>query len=136
MILLADVIVAQVEVSLFGYLYTGMAENLAEGKDVHAVHQASLGEVIPQTVGAVVFVQSGPVEVFLDVAFKVADADGTAVFFDREEVVAFHIPILELKPPPQYGFCSGRKINGSVFATLGFLCSEVDPLPGQLQIRD
>lgn len=134
MILLTDVIIAQVEVSLFGYLYTGMAEDLTEGENIHAVHQTSLGEVVSQTVGAVVFVQSSTVDVLLEVAFKVTDADGTAVFFDREEIVAFHIPVLKLKPSPENGFCFRGEVNGSVFAAFGFFGSEIDPLPGKLQI--
>ena len=84
MILLADVIVAQIEVCLFGYLHTGVAEDLAEREDVHAGHQASLGVVVPKTVWSILLVQSGTLNVLLEVAFKVADSDGAAVFLDRE----------------------------------------------------
>ena len=84
MILLADVVITQIEVCLFCHLHTGVTEDLAKCEDVHAVHQASLGEVVPKTVWSILLVQSGTLNVLLEVAFKVADSDGAAVFLDRE----------------------------------------------------
>ena len=136
MILFADVFIGQVEIRLFCDLHTGMSENFAEGKDIHAIHQASLGEIISQAVRTVFLVQSDPIDVPLEVGFKVVDIDVTAVFLDREEVLAFHISVLKLKPTPQCDLRFRREIHCSVFASLGFLCSEVDAFSGKFHICD
>ena len=135
MVLLADVLVGQIQVRLFCDLYTGMPENFTEGKNIHAVHQASFGEVISQAMGRVLFIQSGTQYVFLEIAFKVTHADGAAVFFDREEVVTLHISVLKLQPPPNDCFCLRGEVYRSVFPAFGFFRSEIDPLPGKFQIR-
>ena len=76
------------------------------------------------------------IDVFLEVAFEIADTDRTAVFLDREEVVALHIPVLKLQPPPEYDFCFRREVYSPVFSAFGFFCSEIDSLSGKLQICD
>lgn len=136
MMLSADVIIGQIEVSLFCDLYAGMSKNLAQSKDVHAVHQASLGKIVSQAVGAIFLAQSDPIDVPLEVGFKIMDIDVTAVFLDREEIFAFYIPVFELKPSPQRNLCFRREIYCSVFSTFGFFCSEVDAFSGKLHICD
>ena len=41
--------VCEVEVSVFSDGYTTVSKNPTEGVNVHTVHQAALGEVIPQS---------------------------------------------------------------------------------------
>ena len=130
----ADIIVIQIQVSLFGYLHTGMTKDLTEGIDIHAVHKAALGKVIPETVGCIVFIEASPKNVLFKVVLKVADTYAAAVFLDREEVVTFYIPIFELQPPPQDGFCSGGEEDSPVFSAFGFFRSETDPSSGKFQI--
>lgn len=60
----------------------------------------------------------------------------TAVFFDREEVFAFHIPVFELKPPPQRNLRFRREIHCPIFASFGFFCPEIDAFSGKLHICD
>jgi hypothetical protein len=83
-----------------------MTENFAECKNVHTIHQTPLCKVIPQAVRTVFFIQSGTVDVPLEICLKIMDIDVTTMIFDREEIVAFHIPVLELNPSPQsyFGF--------------------------------
>ena len=100
MVLLANVIVSQIQICLFCDLYTGVSQDLTEGKQIHTIHQTSLGEVVSQTVGTVFFIQTNPVDVPLKVGFKVVDIDVAAVIFDREKIIAFHIPVLKLNPSP------------------------------------
>ena len=130
----ADIIVIQIQVSLFCYLHTGMTKDLTEGIDVHAVHKAAFCKVISEAVGRIVFIQAAPKNVLFKVVLKVSNAYAAAVFFDREEVVTFNITIFKLQPSPQYGFCSGREKDGPVFSAFGFFCSETDPSSGKLQV--
>lgn len=136
MVLLTNIIVRQIQIRLLCNLYTGMTENLAEGKNIHAVHKAPFGKIVSQTMGCVFLVQSGTQYVFFEIAFKVADTDRTPVFLDREQIITFHIPVLKLEPPPQNGFCFGREVHCPVFPSLCFFGSEVDTLSCKLQIRN
>ena len=48
-LLLANIIVSQIQISLFCDLYTGVSQDLTEGEQIHAIHQgvfSSLLEVI------------------------------------------------------------------------------------------
>ena len=96
MILLADVIVRQIQVCLFSNLNTGMPKDFTEGENIHAIHQTSFGKIISQAVGCVFFIQSSTQNVLFEITFEIAYTDGTAVFLDGEEVVALHISVLKL----------------------------------------
>lgn len=113
-----------------------MTEDLTQCEDVHAIHQASLGEVIPQTVRAVIFIESSPIDVPLEIGFKVMDIDVTAMLLDREEVIAFHIPVFELNPSPQSHFSFGREVHSSVLASFCFLCPKIDSSSGKFYIGE
>ena len=96
LITLANVFVVQIQIRLLCDGYAGMSQEAAQCVDVHAIHQTSLGEVIPQTMRCVFLVQTSPENVSFEISFKVTNTDGTAMFLDREEVVALYVPILEL----------------------------------------
>ena len=136
MILLADVIIGQIKICLFCDLHAGMTEDFTEGENIHSVHKAPFGKVVPQTMGAIIFIQPRTVDIPLKIGFKVAHADSPAVFLDREQIITFHISVFELEPPPQNGFCFGGEVYSSVFSPLCFFRSEVDTLSGKLQIRN
>ena len=84
LIAFAHIIVIDIKISLFRDGHAGMAQNLTEGVNVHTIHQASFCEIVPQTMGSVLFIQSRPSDIFTKIAFKIADTDGTAVFLDGE----------------------------------------------------
>ena len=98
MVLIAfpNVFIVQIQIRLLRYGYAGMPQQLTQRVNIHAVHQASFGEVIPQTMGCEAFVKTGTDNVFLEVTFKIADHDMAASFPHREHIFAFYITILEL----------------------------------------
>ena len=59
LIALANVIIVQIQISLFGNCYAGMSQQLAQSENVHTIHQASFSEIIPQTMRRKLFIQSG-----------------------------------------------------------------------------
>ena len=136
MVLLANVIVSQIQIHLFCDLNTGVTQDLAECEQIHSIHQTSLGEVVAQTVGTVFFIQTNPVDVSLKVGFKVVDIDVTSMILHREKVLTFHISIFELKPATQSHFSFGGEVHSPVLSSFGFFCSEIDSLSGKLQICD
>ena len=136
MVLSANVIVSQIQISLFCNLYTGVSQYFTESKQIHTIHQTSLGEVVSQTVGTVFFIQTNPIDVPLEVGFKVVDIDVTSMILHREKVLTFHISIFELKPATQSHFSFGGEVHSPVLSSFGFFCSEIDPLSGELQICD
>lgn len=95
-----NVFVVQIQIRLLCNGHAGMSQESAQSVDVHAIHQTSLGEVIPQTMGRELLIQAGADQVFLEVAFEIAHLNVAASFSDREEIFAVHIAILELQPPP------------------------------------
>jgi hypothetical protein len=126
MILFADVFIGQVEICLFCDLHAGMSENLTEGKDIHAIHQASLSKIVSQAVRTVFLVQSDSIDVPFEVGFKVVDIDVTAVFLDREEVFAFGVSIFELQPTSENAFGLWREKDDAILATFGVFRSQKD----------
>ena len=134
LIAFAHIIIVNVQVRLFRDGHAGMAQNLTQGVNVHSVHQASFGEVVPQTMGSVFFVQTSPLNVLAEVAFKVAYTDGAAVFSDWEKIIAFHISILVLQPPPERFLCFGREEHSPFPPTFGFLCPQIDAFSVQFQV--
>ena len=127
-------IIVNIQVCLFRNGNTGMAQYFTEGVDIHAVHQASFGKVIPQTMWGVFFTQSCPCYVFAEVTFKVAHTDGAAVFFDREKVITFHISVFELELTAEGFFCFGREEHCPLPPTFGFLRPQIDTLAVQFQV--
>ena len=109
LIAFAHIIIVNVQVCLLCDGHAGMSQNLTQSVNVHSVHQASFGEVVPQTMGSVFFVQTRPLNVLAEVAFKVAHTDGATVFSDREKIITFHISILVLQPPPERLLRFGRE---------------------------
>ena len=126
LITLADVIIVQIKVGLLCDLHTGMPQNLAQRENIHAIHQATLGKIVPQAVRGVFLVQPTAAQILLEIGLKVADVHMAAVGFDGEEVVAFYIPVFEANPPPQDGFCFGREEYNTIFSTFGRFCSKTD----------
>ena len=59
MISLRNVFVIQIQIRLLCNGHAGMAQQLAQRVNIHAVHQASLGEVVPQTMGRKIVFQAG-----------------------------------------------------------------------------
>ena len=51
LIAMPNVPVGQVQIGFLGDCNAAVTENTAEGEDVHASHQTTLGEVITQTMG-------------------------------------------------------------------------------------
>ena len=84
LIAFAHIIVIDIKVCLFGDCHAGMTQDFTQGVNIHSIHQATLGKVVPQTMGSVLFIQSRPSDIFTKIAFKIADTDGTAVFLDGE----------------------------------------------------
>ena len=53
LILLADVIIVQIQIGFLGYFYAGMAQYLAQSEHIHSIHQAAFCKVVPQTMRGV-----------------------------------------------------------------------------------
>ena len=64
LIAFAHIIVIDIKISLFRDGHAGMAQNLTEGVNVHTIHQASFCEIVPQTMGSVLFIQSRPSDIY------------------------------------------------------------------------
>ena len=107
LIAFAHIIVIDIKISLFRNGYAGMTKDFAQSVNIHTVHQTPLCEIVPQAMGRILFVQSRPLNVLAEVPFKISYTDGTAVFFHREQIITFHISILELKPTAEGFFCFG-----------------------------
>ena len=60
LITLANVFIVQIQIRLFCDGHAGMSQESAQSVDVHAIHQTSLGEVIPQTMGRELVIQTAP----------------------------------------------------------------------------
>ena len=134
LITLANIFIVQIQIRLLCDGHAGMSQESAQSVDVHAIHQTSLGEVIPQTMGREIVIQTAADQILLEVAFKIADLDVAATLPNREQVVTIDITILVLQPPPQDGFCFLREEHRSILSALGDFCSKVDPSSGQFQI--
>lgn len=134
LIAFAHIIVIDVKVCLFCDGHAGMSQNLTQGVNIHSVHQASFGKVIPQTMGRVFFVQPCPLNVLAEVTFKVAHADGATVFPDREQIITFHISVLVLQPSPESLLRLGREEYSPLPPSLGFFCSQIDTLSVQFKV--
>ena len=96
LIALPNVFIVQIQIRLLCYGYAGMPQELAQRVNIHAIHQASLGKIIPKTVGSEAFVKTGTDDIFLEVAFEIADHDMAASFPHRKHIFTFYISILEL----------------------------------------
>ena len=90
LIAFAHIIIVNVQVCLFRDGHAGMSQNLTQSVNVHSVHQASFGEVIPQTMGRELLIQARADQIFLEVAFEIAHLNVTASFSDREEIFTVH----------------------------------------------
>ena len=134
LITLANVFIVQIQIRLLCNGHAGMSQESAQSVDVHAIHQTSLGEVIPQTMGRELVIQTAADQILLEIAFKIADLDVAATLPNREQVVAIDITILVLQPPPQDGFCLLREEHRPILSALGDFCPKVDPSSGQFQI--
>ena len=73
LISLPQILVGQVEVCLFRHCDAGVTQNAAEGVNIHPIHQAALGEVVPQTVRRDPLVYAAAPQIILEVCLKVAD---------------------------------------------------------------
>ena len=134
LITLANVFIIQIQIRLLCDGHAGMSQESAQSVDVHAIHQTSLGEVIPQTMGRELVIQTAADQILLEIAFKIADLDVAATLPNGEQVVAIDITILVLQPPPQDGFCLLREEHRPILSALGDFCPKVDPSSGQFQI--
>ena len=70
---LPQVLVSEVQIRLFRHCNAGVAQNAAEGVNIHAIHQATLGEVVPQTVGRDPLIYAAAPQIVLEVRLKVTD---------------------------------------------------------------
>ena len=109
LIALADVIIVQIKVGLLRDLHTGMPQNLAQRENIHAIHQTTLGKIVPQAVRGVFLIQSTAAQILLEVAFKVADLNAATTLTNWKQKITFRISILELDPTAQDAFCLLRK---------------------------
>ena len=109
LITLANVFVVQIQIRLLCDGYAGMSQEAAQCVDVHAIHQTSLGEVIPQTMGRELVIQTAADQILLEIAFKIADLNVAATLPNGEQVVTIDITILVLQPPPQDLLCLLRE---------------------------
>ena len=134
LITFANVFVVQIQIRLLCNGHAGMSQESAQSVDVHAIHQTSLGEVIPQTMGRELVIQTAADQILLEIAFKIADLDVAATLPNGKQVVAIDITILVLQPPPQDGFCLLREEHRPILSALGDFCPKVDPSSGQFQI--
>ena len=130
----ANVFVVQIQIRLLCNGHAGMSQELAQCVDVHAIHQTSLGEVVPQTMRCELVIQSGTNQILLEVAFKIADLDVAAPFPHREQIIAADITILVLQPPPHNLLSLFREEHRPILSALGDFCPKVDPSSGEFQI--
>ena len=70
---LSQILVCQIEICLFSHCDAGVAQNATEGVNIHPIHQAALGEVVPQTVRRDPLVYAAAPQIILEVCLKVAD---------------------------------------------------------------
>ena len=61
-----QIAVCEVKVGVLSHGNATVTKNAAERVDVHAVHQAALGEIIPQCMRGVGFVNSCPSQITLE----------------------------------------------------------------------
>lgn len=106
LITLADVFIREIQIRLFCDCDARMTENAAEGVYVHAVHQAALCKVVPQTMRRDVFIYPASPQIALEVRLEVAHLNVCACRAARgEEVIRLNITILELHPSSKHLFC-------------------------------
>ena len=76
-----------------------MTEDAAESINVHAIHQAALCEIVPQTMRGNILIQAHALQIVLEVCFKVADLNViSCVASGRKQIIAVRITVLELNP--------------------------------------
>ena len=131
LIAFTHIIVIDIKVCLFGDCHAGMTQDFTQGVNIHSIHQATLGKVVPQTMGCVFFIQPRTGNVLPKIAFKIADTDGTAVFLYGELICAFHLAVCVLEPTPQSLFGLGGEKYSSFFPPFGFLRPQIYPLAGK-----
>ena len=71
LIAFAHIIVIDIQVCLLCDGHAGMAQNFAQSVNVHSVHQASFGEVVPQAVWGNGFLETGAKQIFFEIRFEV-----------------------------------------------------------------
>ena len=49
--------------------------SMGSNENIHSIHQASFRKVIPQTVWGIIFVQSGAIDIFFEIAFKITNTN-------------------------------------------------------------
>ena len=65
--------ICQVKIGILRDRYAAVSQNPAEGVNIHAVHQASLGEIVPQGVRRVGFFYSSPSQIPLEAGLEGMD---------------------------------------------------------------
>ena len=131
----AYIFVRNVKIRLFCHRDAGMPQYFAQGVNVHSVHQTAFRKVIPQTMRGIILTQSGPINIFLEIAFKITHADRAAVFFHREQIIAFHIAVFVLEPSADSLFRFGGEVNCPLPPPFGFLCPQVNFPSVQVNVR-
>ena len=67
-----------------------MTEDAAESINVHAIHQATLCEIVPQTMRGNILIQAHALQIVLEVCFKVADLNVISCVAARgEQLIGF-----------------------------------------------
>ena len=101
LITLADILVSEVKVGLFGDCYTGMSEYLTQRKNIHSIHQAAFCKIIAQAVRRDFFVDTRTAKILFEISLKRADFNVCTTVLDGEKIVAFDISVFELNPSTQ-----------------------------------
>ena len=141
--------VSQIRMGILCHRHAAVSQNLAEGVNVHAVHQTSLGEVVPQSVRGVGHVNACPSQIPLEPGFKEVDFQWLSALLGEHKLAA-GVPILVPQPPLEaFGGLDreenvpgaaivgafSRKANGSI-AHVQIICGVGVPCEEGLQIPD
>ena len=73
LIAVAEIPICQVQVGVLCHCHAAVSQNPAEGVNIHAIHQTSLGKVIPQRMRRVGLVNPSPSQISLEPRFKGMD---------------------------------------------------------------
>lgn len=104
----------------------GMAEDLAQSVDVHAIHQAAFSKVVPQTVRCERFTQSSSPQIVFEIRLEVADLNILSAVLCGEHIIAVNVSVLELKPAPHDSLRLLGEIHCAVFSAFCYLRTQKD----------